>query len=118
MNSERFEVDTWSQKKSGGARKLAPPPKSYNAKLRCCFQRLAGGVGNRGKRGRIMHGQVGKNLPVDFETGELQAIHEDAVAHVVLASRRVDTRDPQLAEITLLRLAIAVGVLPAALDGL
>src|SRR5690348_13850860 len=65
-----------------------------------------------------MHGEGGQDLPVDFEARQRESVHERAVAHSGLRCRRIDTRDPQLAEITLLRPAIAVPVLPAALDGL
>src|SRR6478672_9217492 len=43
-------------------------------------------------------------------------MHKHGIAHVVLVSAGVDADDPQLAEIALLILAIAVGVLPATLD--
>src|SRR5256885_6754277 len=42
--------------------------------------------------------------------------HEDVVVHVVLVRGGVDARDPQAPEFTLLRLAVAVRVLPTALD--
>src|SRR5688572_16156685 len=79
-------------------------------------QRGARLLGERGKRRRIVHREIRENLAIDFDSGLAQAIHERAVAHVVLARARVDARDPETAEITLLVLAIAVRVLPAAFD--
>src|SRR5690606_5132490 len=64
----------------------------------------------------VAHGQVSEDLPVHLDAGLLQAVHEDAVAHVVLVCRGVDAHDPEPAEVPLLVLAVAVGVAPAALD--
>src|SRR4029450_3882294 len=38
-----------------------------------------------------------------------EALHEPVVGHVVQAGRGVDAGDPQLAEVTLARLAVTVG---------
>src|SRR5512146_2062762 len=81
-----------------------------------CVQRGARLVSERRKRGGIVHGEVGENLPVDLDSGLLEPIHERVVVHVVLVGGRVDARDPEATEITLFVLAIAVGVLPTALD--
>src|ERR1700716_2038733 len=70
-------------------------------------------LGERTKRLRVAHGDVGQDLPVDFDAGEAESVDEDAVAHVVLTSGRVDAHDPETTEIALLVLAIAVGILPA-----
>src|SRR3569833_2070264 len=83
-----------------------------------CVQRGARLFDEARKRRRIVHREIGEDLSVDFDTGELEAVHERVVVHVVLMCAGVDTRDPQLAEITLFVLAIAVRVLPSALDGL
>src|SRR4051794_31935572 len=72
-------------------------------------------LGERTKRLRIANGDVGEDLPIHFDAGEAESVDEDAVAHVVLAGRRVDADDPQATEIALLVLAIAVRVLPTAL---
>src|SRR5690606_24531697 len=57
-------------------------------------------------------------LPVHLDAGLLEAVHEDGVRHVVLVGGRVDADDPEAPELTLLVLAIAVGIAPAALDTL
>ena len=50
-----------------------------------------------------MHGQVGQNLTVNFNTGQGQTIDEAAVCQrfVMAADGGVDTLDPQGAEIAL-----------------
>src|SRR5437762_7480545 len=75
----------------------------------CCFSK-------RSKSSRIVHRNVRENLAIDFDSGTLQSVHEYAVAHVVLMCGGIDAHDPQLSEIALLVLAIAVRVFPAALD--
>src|SRR4051812_28664243 len=82
-----------------------------------CVQRGARLVCERRKRRRIVDRQIREDLSVHFDAGELEAVHERVVVHVVLMRARIDAHDPQTAEITLLVLAIAVRVLPAALDG-
>src|SRR5258708_2211995 len=85
----------------------------------CCLRGVQGGarlVGECAKSHRVAHRDVGQNLPVHLDARELQSVHEDGVAHVVLPGTRVDADDPQPAEIPLFVLAIAVGVLPSALD--
>src|SRR5919112_4008898 len=72
-------------------------------------------VGERTKRLRIAHGDIGQDLPVDLDAGLAQPVDEHVVAHVVLPRGGVDAHDPEAAEIALLILAIAIRVLPAAL---
>src|SRR5262245_52856132 len=83
--------------------------------LRCvqCGARL---VSERRKRGGIVDRKIGEDLSVHFDAGVFQAVDERVVIHVVLVRSRVDALNPELAEIALLVLAIAVRVLPAALD--
>src|SRR5699024_6746871 len=45
--------------------------------------------------------QLGQDLAVDLDLGQLQALDQAVVGHVVLASSGVDALDPQLAELTL-----------------
>ena len=66
---------------------------------------------DRSKSSLVEHSHVSQHLAVEFDRSLLQAVDEHAVGHVVLTHRRVDTRDPQCAEHTLLVAAIAVGVL-------
>src|SRR5690606_27098878 len=65
----------------------------------------------RGKAGRVMHGDVRQHLAVEGDAGLHQAVHEAAVADAVCARRRVDAGDPQRTEIALLLLAADLGVL-------
>jgi large subunit ribosomal protein L20 len=64
-----------------------------------------------GERGLVVHGQVGQDLAVDLDACQLQTLDQAVVGHPVSAGRRVDTRDPQLAEVALAVLAVAVGIL-------
>src|ERR1044071_8381151 len=96
---------------------VALPPFLTSENLRC-VQRGARLLGERRKRRRIVHREIGENLSIDFDAGELEPVDECVVVHVVLMRTRIDPHDPQLTEIALLILAIAVGVFPGALDGL
>src|SRR5579872_1780867 len=75
-------------------------------------------LNDRSKSSLVEHSHVGQHLAVEFDRSLFQAVDEHAVRHVVLAHRRVDTRDPQRAERTLLVAAIALGILPGAHDRL
>src|SRR5918994_1047843 len=48
-------------------------------------QRLAGGLGESAEGVGVAHGDVGQDLAVDLDPGQLQAVHERAVGHPVLA---------------------------------
>ena len=54
--------------------------------------------------------KCGQLLTVQIDPGLFQARDKAAVVHVVFAHERIDARDPQCAEVTLLLLAIAIGV--------
>src|SRR3954447_7342898 len=69
--------------------------------LRSGCRRLAGGLGKSAERLGIAHGDVGQDLAVELDAGQLQAVHERAVGEVVLARGGVDARDPQAAEVAL-----------------
>src|SRR4051794_1843970 len=69
-------------------------------------RRLAGGIGKSAEGLGVAHGDVGQDLAVEVDAGELQAVDEGAVAHVVLARGGVDAHDPQAAEVAL---AVAAG---------
>src|SRR6185437_3127243 len=60
--------------------------------------------------------EVRENLAIHLDARLLEPVHEDAVAHVVLMCGSVDTHDPELPEIALLVLPIAIGIDPSALD--
>src|SRR5436190_23082448 len=74
------------------------------------LSRLAGGLGKSGEGLGIAHGDVGQDLAVELDAGQLQAVHELAVAEAVLAGGRVDAGDPEAAEVTLAVAPIAVRV--------
>src|SRR5512140_769059 len=63
------------------------------------------------ERRLVEHGDIGQHLAVDIDCRLLQAVHEHAVAHALLASRRIDTGDPQGTELTLLLATVTVGIL-------
>src|SRR5258708_30127003 len=69
-----------------------------------------------GKRLGLADCQIGQDLPVKFQPGELYPMHELRISHAVLTHAGVDTLDPQATEIALLIAAIAVGVAECLLD--
>src|SRR3954466_460456 len=73
-------------------------------------QRGPGGLDERGEGGRLVHGELGQDATVQLDAGKLETLHEPVVGHVVQAGCSVDPGDPQLAEVALARLAVAVGV--------
>src|SRR4029453_14173410 len=48
-------------------------------------RRLSGGIGKSAEGLGVAHGDVGQDLAVQLDAGELQAVDERAVAHAVLA---------------------------------
>ena len=62
---------------------------------------------------RIIHREVGESFAVERNVLLCQIAHQDRVGHSVLAGTRVDTGDPQAAEVSLFSLSVAVGVLLA-----
>ena len=70
------------------------------------------------KRCAFVHGDIGQHLPVEFDPGQLQAVHERAIGHPFGADSGVDALNPQGTEAALLHLAIAIGVLSGLFDGL
>src|SRR5207247_3224393 len=69
-------------------------------------------------RRSVAHRQVGEELAVDLDVGALEARDERAVREPVDASRGVDARDPQPAEIALAIAPVLVGEVARALQGL
>src|SRR6185369_12101583 len=65
------------------------------------------GLDDLRKRRGVADGDVGERLAVELDLGLLQAGDERAVGHAVLAGRRVDPDDPQLAHLALALLAVA-----------
>src|SRR4051794_33357385 len=70
-------------------------------------RRLTGGVGESGEGLGVADGDVREDLAVELDAGELEAVHELAVAHAVLARGGVDARDPEAAEVALAVAAVA-----------
>src|SRR5690606_27620304 len=60
---------------------------------------------------RVAHCHLGEYLPVDLDLGRREAGDQLAVGGPVLTGGRVDAGDPEPAELTLARPAVAVGVL-------
>src|SRR5580700_8350379 len=71
---------------------------------------------NRGEGFRLADCQVGQDLPVELEPGELCPVHELRVGQSVFADAGVDALDPQSAEVALLVAAVAIGVAQRLLD--
>jgi hypothetical protein len=72
---------------------------------------------DQGIKGHLVaDGDVGQHLAVEFDVRGLEAFDEAAVADAGVAAGRVEADDPQAADLALLLLAIAVGVLPRVLD--
>src|SRR5690349_18254944 len=78
---------------------------------RISFGRRVAEMRSGGLGGRVVHGQVGQDLAVHLDPGELQALDEAVVGHAIGAGARVDARDPQLAEVALAVTTVAVRVL-------
>src|SRR5919201_440591 len=81
-------------------------------------RRLLGGSGRRPTGGirksaeglGVPDGDVGQNLAVELDAGQLQSVDEGAVAQAVLAGGGVDANDPQPAEVALAVAPVAVRV--------
>src|SRR6476646_9698966 len=73
-------------------------------------QCLAGRADQGAERLGLPDGEIGEDLAIDVDLGGLQPGDEPRVADVVLAAGRVDAHDPELAELTLARPAVAVRV--------
>src|SRR3954451_17031799 len=71
---------------------------------------LAGALDESAEGLGVAHGDVGQDLAVQLDAGQLQTMDERAVGHALGARGRVDARDPQTAEVTLAVATIAVRV--------
>jgi hypothetical protein len=63
--------------------------------------RLLGHGDDAGERLLVGDGEVGEDLAVDLDPGQLQTLDQPVVGEPVRAGRRVDPGDPQLAEVAL-----------------
>jgi hypothetical protein len=70
------------------------------------------------KAAAFVHRDVGHDLAVQFDPGQLHAVHEFAVGQAFDADSRVDALDPQATEGALLNLAVAISILAGLFDGL
>ena len=70
---------------------------------------------DRAKSLGIVYSDIREHLAIDLNSGLGEAVDDAAIAQPVDAGRRVDTGDPQSAELALLRPPVAIGVL-AGLD--
>src|SRR5699024_1267395 len=73
-------------------------------------ERLACDLDQRREGSRVVHGQVGQDLAVHLDAGELEALDKPVVGHVVGPGGRVDAGDPQLPEVALALATVAVAV--------
>src|SRR3712207_6433075 len=79
-------------------------------RLRRRRRSLSGALGESAEGLGIAHGDVGQDLAVQLDAGELQAVHERAVGHALEARGGVDAGDPQAAEVALAVAAVPVRV--------
>src|SRR5262245_15885488 len=73
---------------------------------------------DRGECRRLAHSKVREDLAVDLDTGLVQAVDEAAVRRAVEPGRRVDARNPQLAEVALALAPVPVGIVEREQHGL
>src|SRR3954462_9416082 len=92
--------------------------RASGGRLRSLRKRRAGLGDDGAERRTFVHRDVGQDLAIEIDPGELQAVHELAVGEALRADRGVDPLDPQRPERALLHLAVAIGVLAGLLDGL
>src|SRR5687767_2289110 len=83
---------------------------SSKVRVRLSGRGLPGFLGKTSERLGVADGDVREHLAVELDAGLLEAVHELAVAHALLAGGGVDADDPQPPEVTLLVAAVAVRV--------
>src|SRR6185295_2403845 len=85
-------------------------PRESGFRVRLSGRGLPGFLGKTSERLGVADGHVRQHLAVELDAGGLQAVHELAVRHALLAGGGVDPDDPQAAEVALLVAAVAIGV--------
>lgn len=65
----------------------------------------------------LVHRDVGRDLPVQFDACQLAPVHELRIGQTLGADTGVDTLDPQTTEGPLLNLAVAIRILTSLFDG-
>src|SRR5436190_16728961 len=73
-------------------------------------------LGGRAERDGVADGEVGEHLAIELDPGLRAPVHELIVREPVRARRRVDPRDPELPELALPHLPVAIGVDERVLD--
>ncbi len=58
----------------------------------------------------LVHGKVGEDLAVDFDTGFVQGTHQTAVGETFQTGGSIDTLNPQTTEFALFVLTVAVSI--------
>src|SRR4249920_2861449 len=81
-------------------------------------ERFFRGRGDRGEALLIEHRDVREDLAVDFDLRAAEAVHEPAIRQAVRACGRVDSRDPERAELALAHPTVAERVLARLDDSL
>src|SRR5690606_27900007 len=76
-----------------------------------CSQRIFCFLSNRSKRNCVMHSDVSKNATVNAYLSFFQARNHAAVLQTVLTCNRIDTCNPQSAELTFLLTTVTVCIL-------
>src|SRR5690606_22378550 len=71
---------------------------------------LLGDLDQGVERVRVRHRKVSEDAAVNLDTSGVEPLDETVVGHSLGADRSVDALDPQPAEVSLARLAVAVGV--------
>jgi hypothetical protein len=66
--------------------------------------------------GGVINGYVGQNLPVKINASAFKAVDEQAIGNLRSPARRVDTHDPQRAEIALLQTSTDIAIAKRLLD--
>ena len=75
------------------------------------------GSSNQGTKGFVVgNRQFRKHFAVQVYASRFQPAHELAVGDIVVAAGRVDTSNPQRAEVTLLQAATGIGILKCLLQ--
>ena len=96
----------------------APGRKHPGQKYERLAKRGAGFADQRFKSGRFMHSQIGQNFTVNFNTGFTQPVDKLTIRQAMLTAGRIDTLNPQSAEIALAGATIAIRILPGLGNGL
>ena len=73
---------------------------------------------DRAERFGLMHRDVGKNLAIQCDSGEIQGVDELTIGEAFRANCSVNALDPKCAEAPLLHLPVAIGILAGLFDRL